>query len=357
MSLSVVMAGGGTGGHVIPALAVAEELRRCGHRPFFIGTQRGYEARLVPQAGFPIEWIETGAFNRVGLMQRLRTLWLLPLGVIRVFRIFSERRPDAVFSMGGYVAVPVTIAAWLKRIPMVLMEPNAFPGMANRYLSKVARRALINFRETAAYFPAGISEVTGVPVREAFFQIPAKDSGSFTLLITGGSQGSKTLNEAMLASWRLFASHMPGRVRFLHQSGRTAEARLHEEFAASGLDGEVTAFITDMPSAFAAADLVLCRAGASTVSELGAAGKPAILVPFPYAADNHQLMNAEAFARTGAGIVITDSELDGPRVFKEVSALANDPGRLREMSEAARSFGKPGAARRAVEILEEIAVR
>lgn len=357
MKLSVAIAGGGTGGHVIPALAVAEELRRRGHEPFFIGTKRGHEARLVPQAGFPIEWIEIGGLNRVSLEQRLRTLWQLPVSGVKVLGTFGRRRPQAVFSMGGYVAGPVTLVAMVHRIPVILMEPNAIPGLANRRMARFVRKALINFPETADYFPVGRSEATGVPVREAFFRIPPRAPGErFTLLVTGGSQGSRTLNKAMQASWPLFSA-MQDRIRIIHQTGPAAQAELAEAFARTGLDGEVTAFISEMPAAFAAADLVICRSGAATVAELAAAGRPAILVPFPWAADNHQLRNAQSVARTGAGIVIEDAQLTGQRLFEEVTALAADEPRLRAMSEAARAFAKPAAARRAAEIVEEVAAR
>jgi UDP-N-acetylglucosamine--N-acetylmuramyl-(pentapeptide) pyrophosphoryl-undecaprenol N-acetylglucosamine transferase len=354
MKLTVAMAGGGTGGHVIPALAVAEELRRRGHEPFFIGTRRGYEGRLVPKAGFPIEWIAVGGFNRVSWGQRLRSLWQFPLTVLRLVLTFLRRRPRAVFSMGGYVAAPVTVTAALMGVPIILMEPNAVPGMANRRIGRFVRRALINFPETADYFPVGISEATGVPVREEFFRIEPPTNDRFTLLVTGGSQGSRTLNQAMRGSWPLFAP-IRDRLRIIHQTGPATHAELAREFASSGLEGEVTAFIADMSGAFAAADLIVSRAGASTVSEIAAAGRPAVLVPFPYAADNHQLRNAEAFARTGAGIVIEDAQFTGDRLFREVSALMQDRSRVRAMAAAARSFSRPGAATRAAEIVEEVA--
>jgi UDP-N-acetylglucosamine--N-acetylmuramyl-(pentapeptide) pyrophosphoryl-undecaprenol N-acetylglucosamine transferase len=352
--MTVVMAGGGTGGHVIPALAVAQELRRRGHEPIFIGTKRGYEARLVPQAGFSIEWIAVGGFNRVSWPQRLRSFWQLPLSLAKVLTTFLRRHPRAVFSMGGYVAAPVTVTAALLGVPIVLMEPNAIPGLANRRIGRFVRRALINFPETAEYFPYGISEATGVPVREEFFRIEPANNIRFTLLVTGGSQGSRTLNQAMRASWPLFAP-LRDRVRFIHQTGPAMHAELAGGFASTGLDGEVTPFIADMPAAFAKADLIVSRSGASTVSEIAAAGRPAVLVPFPYAADNHQLRNAEAFARTGAGIVVEDSHFTGERLFAEVSALIAGRDRLRAMGTAAREFAKPGAAARAAEVIEEVA--
>lgn len=350
-----LMAGGGTGGHVIPALAVARELRRRGHRPFFVGTEHGIEAKLVPAEGFPIEWIKVGGLKRVGPTQGLRTLWQLPGSVVRVLGVIQERRPSAVFSIGGYVAGPPMAAAWLRGIPMVLMEPNAVAGMTNRWMGRFVRRALVNFEETASQFPPGKTEVAGLPVREEFFAIPPKPRGrDFTLLITGGSRGSRRLNEASRESWPLFrSSGLP--VRILHQSGQEGHAALEREFAASALDGEVVPFIHDMPAAFAQADLVVCRSGAGTLAELAAAGKPAILVPFPFAADQHQLRNAEALARAGAARLVSDQDFSGERLFKEVLGIASEAGLLERMGAAARAMARLGAAQRAADLLEELA--
>lgn len=352
MKLVFAMAGGGTGGHIIPALAVAEELRRRGHEAFFFGRNDGMEARLVPAAGFSMEWIRIGALNRVSLLQRFKTLWQLPLSVLRVARVFGARRPAAVFSMGGYVAGPVVLAAWLLRVPIVLMEPNAIPGLTNRRLARIAARALVNFPETLDYFPPGRGLLTGVPVRRPFFEASASATRPFTLLVTGGSQGSRTLNNAGRDSWPRFAGKP---IRIVHQAGRSAAGELQRVFDAAGIDGEVTAFINDMPAAFASADLIVSRAGASTVSEIAAAGKPSILVPFPFAADNHQQKNAEALARAGAARMILDADMTGERLHQEVSDLMRRPGELAEMGRRAREFAKPDAASRAADALEEAA--
>ena len=352
--MKFVMAGGGTGGHVSPALAVAQELRRRGHEPVFFGTQHGYEARLVPAAGFPIEWISVGGLNRVGLLQRIRSLLMLPLSVLQVWSWFGRHRPGAVFSMGGYVAGPPVLAGLLRGIPIVAMEPNAVPGLTNRKAARWTVRALVNFEETAAYFPSGRTEVTGVPVRSEFFAIgPRRPGQKFTVLVTGGSQGARTLNNAGRESWPLF-KHAGASVRIIHQAGRGNADALRTAF---DLDGEVVEFIADMPAAFAEADLVVCRSGASTVSELAASGRPSILVPFPFAADNHQQRNAEAMVRAGAARVVLDNEMTGQRLFDEVMALVGDPDRLAVMATNAKQMGKPGAAERAAEVLEQAARR
>ena len=204
------MAGGGTGGHIIPALAVARELRQRGHTAFFVGTERGLEGKLVPREDFPLELIQIGGLKRVGLRQTAATLLQLPFSTIHAGRLLASRRVAAVFSMGGYVAGPPVIAALIRRVPVVIMEPNAVPGFTNRRISRYVRRALISFPETARYFPQGRTELTGLPVREEFFSIPPKlRCERFTVLITGGSQGSRTLNQAARESWPLFRTAGP----------------------------------------------------------------------------------------------------------------------------------------------------
>jgi UDP-N-acetylglucosamine--N-acetylmuramyl-(pentapeptide) pyrophosphoryl-undecaprenol N-acetylglucosamine transferase len=343
-------AGGGTGGHVIPALAVARELRRRGREAFFVGTERGIEARLVPAEGFRLEFVRIGGLKSVGLRQRLQTLWQLPIGTWRARGMLEG--VGAVFSMGGYAAGPVVLAALSRRIPVIVMEPNAMPGFTNRRIARRVWRALIGFPETARWFPPGRTELTGLPVREEFFQIaPKPRRQALTILVTGGSQGSRTLNEAARQCWPLFRqAGFP--IRMLLQTGRAAADALAAEFKTSGLEGEVWAFIQDMPAAFAQADLIVSRSGAGAVAELAAAGKPSILVPFPFAADQHQLRNAEAMKRAGAARLILDSEMNGPRLFEAVREMAAEPGRLDLMGAAARALARPGAAVRAADILE-----
>jgi UDP-N-acetylglucosamine--N-acetylmuramyl-(pentapeptide) pyrophosphoryl-undecaprenol N-acetylglucosamine transferase len=345
------MAGGGTGGHVIPALAVARELRRRGHDVFFVGTERGLEARLVPAEGFELKRIEIGGLNRVSARQKLATLARLPF----VTLASMSYRASAVFSMGGYVAGPPVMAALVKRVPVVVMEPNAIPGFTNRAIGRLAGRALIAFPETARYFARGKAELTGLPVREEFFAIPPKPRGDrLHILITGGSQGSRTLNRASRESWPMFRA-AGFAVRIVHQSGAKDAEEMRQAFAASGLEGEVTPFIADMPAAFAEADLVVCRSGAGAVSELAAAGKPSILVPFPFAADDHQTRNAEAIERGGAARLVRDAEMNGEHLYTLMRELAAPEGALERMGAAARQFARPGAARRAAEIMEEVA--
>ncbi len=347
------MAGGGTGGHVVPALAVARELRRRGHEPFFVGTRTGLESRLVPREGFPLEWIEIGGLKGLGLGRRMRSLWQLRASVLESHRILRRRRPSAVFSMGGYVAAPPMLAAVARRIPMVVMEPNAVAGMTSRWLGRFASRALISFDQTAASFPVGRSEVTGLPVREDFFKVGAREKdGEFTVLVTGGSRGSRTLNLAAQKAWPMLASQS---VRMVLQCGREMEKDLLEDFAKAGMKGEVRAFIDDMPSEFAKADLVVARAGAGALSELCAAGRPSVLVPYPFAADDHQRKNAEAMAASGAARMVLDREMSGDRMLTEIQWARKNGLELEAMSAAARKLAKHGAAERAADLLEELA--
>ncbi|HEY3935997.1 MAG TPA: undecaprenyldiphospho-muramoylpentapeptide beta-N-acetylglucosaminyltransferase [Bryobacteraceae bacterium] len=352
MSYSFVLTGGGSGGHVFPALAVARVLRERGHRLLFIGTRHGMESRLVPEADFEIEYIRIGALNRVGIRKQLRTALQLPLSIAAAWRLLRRFRAQAVFSTGGYVAGPVMLAAVLARIPLIVMEPNAVPGFANRRIAGRVHRALLSFESTRAWFPAGRSEVTGLPVRAEFFALRAKQGGTFTLLITGGSQGARTLNRASRESWPLFRQN-GSPLRLIHQSGPAEQAMLAEEFSTTGIEGEVVPFIGNMAAAFGEADLVVSRAGAGTFTEIAAAAVPSILVPLPFAADDHQRRNAERLLEAGAARMVLDSEMNGPRLFREVEALRRNPETLADMRGRVRSFARPQAAERAAALLEE----
>lgn len=247
------------------------------------------------------------------------------------------------------------IAAWLRRIPMILMEPNAIPGMTNRHMARWVDRALISFPEAAAYFPPDRTELSGLPVRQEFFELPVKrPEPPYSILVTGGSRGARTLNRAARQAWPLLEQSGPP-VRFVLQSGAGEHEELAREFAASGLDGRVTPFIDDMPAAYAEADIVVSRAGAGGVSEIAAAGKPSILVPFPYAADDHQTANARSLQAAGAAVLTPDGEMNGPRLVQQLQELTADPDRMRAMGEAARRAAKPGAAGRAADLLLELA--
>jgi UDP-N-acetylglucosamine--N-acetylmuramyl-(pentapeptide) pyrophosphoryl-undecaprenol N-acetylglucosamine transferase len=297
-----------------------------------------------------LEKIRVGGIKNLGIATRIVSLWQLVAGTARQMARFGEWKPAAVFSMGGYVAGPPVLAALLRGVPVVVMEPNAVPGFTNRHIARWVKRALISFEETARFFPAGRTELTGLPVREEFFAVAKKEEGGFTVLITGGSQGSRTLNEAARQSWPLFREAGLD-VRIIHQTGAPMYESIAAGFRETGLEGEVAPFIADMAGAFAQADLVICRSGAGAVSELAAAGKPSILIPFPFAADQHQLKNAEAFERAGAACKSLDRDWTGQRLFEFVRELSADRTRLNAMGECARKLSHPAAAQRAAEIL------
>lgn len=349
------MAGGHTGGHITPALAVARVLREHGHEPVFIGTERGLEAKLVPAAGFPIEWIAVGGIKGTGLLKRTQSVTQLPTAIRKSLGYLGKYRPAAIFSMGGFVAGPVVLAGIVRRLPIVIMEPNAIPGAVNRYAGRFVTKALLSFPEAVRYFPRGRTELSGMPVRREFFELEPRPLGdTLTILITGGSQGARKLNEAAQDSWRLFQrSKLP--MRIIHQTGNAQYAEISRAFKKAGLQGEVLPFIADMPAAFASADIIVSRSGAGTVAEIAAAGKASILVPYPFAADQHQLRNAEALVKAGAAHMVLDKDLSGERLFQEVRRLYEIPSDLAGLGTEVRRFAKPGAAARAAEILEEYA--
>ncbi|HYM09678.1 MAG TPA: undecaprenyldiphospho-muramoylpentapeptide beta-N-acetylglucosaminyltransferase [Bryobacterales bacterium] len=354
--MTFVMAGGGTGGHVLPALAVAQELRRRGHKVVFIGTARGMEARLVPEAGFCLRTLQVGALKQVSWARRLRTMLQLPASLVAAAGMLAGLRPKAVFSMGGYASGPVALIALLRGIPVVVMEPNAFPGFTHRLIGRFVTRALLGFEQAGRFFPPGRSEVTGIPIREEFFQLPPKPhQPPFTVLITGGSQGSHRLNYAATESVRFWdRDGWLDRIVFLHQSGEKEYNDVCSRYRELGAHADVAPFLDDMPGAFARADVIVCRSGASTVAELSAAGKASLLVPFPFAADQHQLRNAQAMQAAGAARVVEDRDFTGPRFFEELRAMLEAPERLAEMETAARRLARSGAAGRAAGVLESL---
>lgn len=341
--MRAILAGGGTGGHVIPALAIANQLKRSYDAEcMFIGTARGIENRLVPAAGYPLQLVRVGALKNVSLMTRLKTSFDLPRAIWAAGRMLNEFAPDVVIGVGGYASGPAMLSAVLKHIPTMAFEPNVVPGFANRIVAKFVSGAAVHFEESAKYFRH--AEVTGVPVRQAFFEIPPKRGGTPTVLVFGGSQGAHAINEAVFRCLPVLQREAPG-IHIIHQTGERdyndalAAYKSHHESA------EVFKFIEDMPGAFARADLVVCRSGASTVAEIAAAGKPAVFVPFPRAADDHQRVNAEALAKHGAAVVVEESKLEGVWLAETIAVLLQDRHRLREMSEAARALSHPNAAR------------
>ena len=350
--LRIIIAGGGTGGHVVPALAIGRELRdKHAAEVHYIGTARGIESKLIPEAGFHLDLVRSGQLKNVSLLTRLHTVLDVPRGILHCIHLMRAFKPQVVVGVGGYASGPAMLAAVILRIPTVVYEPNAVPGMTNRYLGKWVSAAAVNFAQTTKYFRN--AEVTGVPVRAEIFNLPPKPSTAAPrLLITAGSNGALVFNETMPVIIARLLEAVPG-LTVVHQAGVRRLDQTRAEFAASGADPtrwSVEAFLTDMPQQYAAADLVLARSG-STVAELCAAGKPSLLVPFAAAADDHQRKNAEILAQAGAAVMLLQRDVTPDTLFSALRALLLDPTRRAAMSTAARSLAKPGALQKIAAIV------
>jgi UDP-N-acetylglucosamine--N-acetylmuramyl-(pentapeptide) pyrophosphoryl-undecaprenol N-acetylglucosamine transferase len=361
--IRVLIAGGGTGGHIIPALAVARELKaRHNAEVLFVGTARGLESRLVPQAGFNLELIKVGPLNQVSLLTKLRTVAELPLSLFACSRLIRDFRAGIVFGVGGYASGPAMGAAILRGVPTMAFEPNAVPGMANRLVGKRVRAAAVNFPPAARWFRN--AEVTGIPVRPEFFAVQPPDPQSPPhLLIFGGSQGARIFNNLMPPLAKSLLEAVPG-LTLLHQAGARHAEVTRAAYEASGADPtrwRVEAFLDNMAEQFAAAHLVMARSGASTVAELAAAGKPALLIPFAAAADNHQRSNAEVMVQAGAAVMLEEHQLAQSNaltnavLLETLCALLTDSERLTVMAARAHSQSRPGAAERIADTLAQLA--
>lgn len=346
--LRVLIAGGGTGGHIIPALAVAHELvGKHAAEVLFVGTERGMEIRLVPEAGFKLRLIDVGPLKNVSLVTRLRTLMDLPRSIQACRRLIREFKPQVVFGVGGYASGPAMAAALQLKVPTMAFEPNAMPGLANRLVGMKVQAAAVNFSSATKWFHN--CEVTGIPVRPEFFTIQPPTSAAPHLLVFGGSQGARIFNTILPSVIAPLLAAVPG-LTVLHQSGVRHVAITQTAYEASGADPErwqVRPFCDDMPAQFAQAHLVMARSGASSVAELAASGKPSLLVPFAAAADDHQKRNAEEMVNAGAALMLEETDLSHPgKLLGALTALLTDPERLAAMAVAARTQAHPGAAER-----------
>jgi UDP-N-acetylglucosamine--N-acetylmuramyl-(pentapeptide) pyrophosphoryl-undecaprenol N-acetylglucosamine transferase len=352
MSRTVMVMAGGTGGHVFPALAIAGELRAV-REIVWLGTEKGIEARLVPAAGYPVEWIEVEGLRGKGVGRWLGAPLRLLRAVAQARKALRRRRPGVVLGLGGFAAGPGGIAAWLAGTPLVIHEQNAVAGLTNRWLSRFASRIAEGFPGS---FPAGCGALyVGNPVRPEIAALPpprqrfGARSGPLRLFVFGGSQGASSINRLMPAAVAL----LPGsrRPHVLHQTGVRDRESTEAAYRAAGVQADVRAFVEDMAGAYAEADLVVSRAGALTVAELAAAGVGAILVPFPAAVDDHQTRNAEWLGRVSAAQVVSETGLTAPELANRLATLlGNGRARLLAMAEAARAQAKPDAARRMAEL-------
>ncbi len=352
--MRIVIAGGGTGGHLYPGIAVAREFlaRQPDTVVSFAGTAAGIEARVVPREGFPLDVIRSGGLKGKGIGGRLKGLALVPLGLINAWGVISRRQPHLVIGVGGYSSGPLVLVAALRRIPTMVLEQNAVPGLTNRWLGAVVDAAAVTYEASLPFF-RGKAFVAGNPVRAEFLDSPTEPSRTSSaditrVLVFGGSQGAHAINMAMVdALPRLGAAG--SRCRWVHQTGEKDLETVREAFRRSSLDARVEPFFYEMDREMRRADLLVCRAGATTLAELTAAGRPAILIPLPTATDDHQRKNAEELRREGAAEVIDQRDLTGDRLADQILALAGDRARRRRMGEAAARLARPDAAARIVD--------
>lgn len=351
MALSVVLAGGGTGGHVFPALALADAIRKRvpDAKLHFIGTARGLETRYVRQAGYPLDTVSCAQVLGRGFLDKLAALWAAARGTLQARRILRDTGAQVVIGVGGYASVPAVVAAWSLRIPTGLVEPNARPGRANRLLAHLSRTVFLQFHDATEYFPAERCLITGLPIRHVPVSEAPSVEGRFSLVVVGGSQGARSVNRAAIAALPRLAA-VPG-LAIAHQTGEANLAEVREAYAAAGVPSEVAAFFDDLPARLARADLVVARAGAATCAELCAAGAASILVPYPFAADDHQDANARELEHAGASLVIADANVES-ELADALLALAADTGRRSRMREAARARARPDAAERIWDVCE-----
>jgi UDP-N-acetylglucosamine--N-acetylmuramyl-(pentapeptide) pyrophosphoryl-undecaprenol N-acetylglucosamine transferase len=341
----VLVAGGGTGGHLYPGLAVAEALAARGRRVEFVGTATGIEARVVPASGFPIHVLPGRQLRGGGLVRAARGGASLLHGVGRALLVLRRLRPGLVVGVGGYASVATVVAARIRRVPTLLLEQNVIPGAATRLLARLGPRVCVGFAATVDRFPPGLAVHTGNPVRTRVIETPRMRRDRLGLLVVGGSGGAHHLNTAMVAAAERVADVFRA-VDVRHQTGPADAAATREGYARLGVAARVEPFIDDMGAAYAGADVVVARAGAMTCAELTALGLPSILVPYPFAADDHQRHNAEVLARGGAAEVVLDHELDGDRLAAALARLVRDDAHRARMAAAARAMGRPEAAER-----------
>jgi UDP-N-acetylglucosamine--N-acetylmuramyl-(pentapeptide) pyrophosphoryl-undecaprenol N-acetylglucosamine transferase len=360
VTLSVLIAGGGTGGHLYPGIAVARAFlaRVPDAQVTFVGTAAGIESRVVPREGFTLDVIRSAGLKGKSLPSLVRGLGLLPASALDAWRVLARRRPSVVIGVGGYSSGPVVALAALRRIPTLLMEQNAVPGLTNRLLASLVSAAAVTYEESLKVF-GGKAFVAGNPVRPEFFREEAyaehsSPPGAARVLVFGGSQGAHAINMAMVEAASRLAAATPA-VAITHQSGERDLEVVRDGYRRAGLQARVEPFLFAMDREMKAADLVVCRSGATTLAELTASARPSILIPFPGATDDHQRRNAEALARVGAAQTIDQRELTGDRLATEILRLAANAGERRRMGQAAAQLARPDAAKLIVDRILELA--
>ncbi|MBN2419086.1 MAG: undecaprenyldiphospho-muramoylpentapeptide beta-N-acetylglucosaminyltransferase [Deltaproteobacteria bacterium] len=347
--LSVIIAGGGTGGHLFPGIAVGNEFkRRCPDSSIlFVTAGREIESQILDRAGFRQECLRVEGIKGKGIVKSLASLFKLPGSLFRSMGIIKRFSPDIILGVGGYSSGPLCLAGWLMRVPVVIHEQNSYPGLTNRLLSRVVDRIFISFEESRKYFPAGTLSLTGNPVRDVFtrgYESPRDEKDAFTIFVTGGSQGAVAVNSVFIEALSIMKERgvTPG---VIHHAGRFDYERVLKEYNARGLKGEISAFLDNMPEAYKSADIFIGRAGAGTIFELAAMGRPAILIPLPTSANNHQVKNAMALVRAGGAEMLMQDEVDGKILAEKLTGFMNNRGLLGEMGKNSRKVAVPDSAK------------
>ena len=357
MKMKVMIAAGGTGGHIYPGIAVANEILRrdASSEVLFVGTSRGLETKIVPENGFQLALIHSVGLKNVGVKGKIKGLMTLPRSFIEARRLLKEFRPSVVVGAGGYVSGPVLMMAVVMGVPTLVMDSNALPGFTNRRLAKFVDRAALTFQEALPFFGKK-GTVTGNPVRKEFFEVKPKErNGQTSVLVFGGSQGARAINNAMIGA----LDHLNGTretMRVVHQTGEADFEKVRTAYSDHGWESaDVRPYISDMMHEFERANILICRAGATTCAEIAAAGKAAIMIPLPTAADDHQRKNAEAMQNAGAAKMIIQDQLSPEGLASALAELSNSPETIAKMEHAAKNLSREDAAGATVDIIEELA--
>ncbi|MDY6854344.1 MAG: undecaprenyldiphospho-muramoylpentapeptide beta-N-acetylglucosaminyltransferase [Thermodesulfobacteriota bacterium] len=356
--MRILIAGGGTGGHLFPGIALAEEFirRDCQNTCIFVGTMEGIESRVVQREGFDLKTIDVKGVKGKSIKEKVGNLFLIPKSLYQSFALIKDNRPNLVIGTGGYASAPVVFVAFLMRIKTAICEQNSFPGITNRILARFVDRIFISYPQTVYLSSMKKARFTGNPIRKSLIESVLKkkvQKEKFTLLVLGGSQGAHSVNEKMIEALIYLAPYKES-LRIIHQTGDTDHQRVSQIYTEKGMDSKIVQFIDDMAQAYQAANLVICRAGATTLSEITLFGKASILIPFSFAANNHQEKNARVLLNKEAAKMILERDLNGKNLADLIIALASDQDTILNMEKAALKLGKPKAAKEIVDICYEI---
>lgn len=346
--MKIVIAGGGTGGHIFPAIAVANEIIKRGSQIFFIGTKAGLESKLVAEHGWQIDYLPFARLKGESRLSRMKSILMQPGLILKARKKLKKINPDLVVGVGGYASGPVVLAASIMKVPTLIMEQNSIPGLTNRILSKFVHKICVTFPNAIAYFKAAKVVLTGNPVRAEILDIKPELPSfkeTFVLFCFGGSQGAKQINDAMLSSLKLI-KNKKDIIHIIHQVGQHADIEnIKNEYKREGISAEVYPFINDMGDCYSRSHLVICRAGATSITELMVTGRPSILIPYPYAANNHQLENAKYVEQNGGAQIVLNKDLNGEKISEIISHYMNKSDRLKEMSRACLAIAKRDAVK------------